>query len=346
MSPMAWGILLLLGQDRPQILANLESIDLQVASLQQEIAALETRAAAVDAERAVQQTELDAAEAVLAVRRAGTSERLRTLYRLKRHGFARLLFDAESPSELRRRVYSLLTVLRRDEELSRAFLDGLVARQATAAQLDADKTALATLQADLQTRLDALAAESRRRAALVHDVEARPDLAVRVLRERSDAAVALAESIASTESAGPGARGDAAEFRAERGRLPSPVSGSIVRRFGPYVDPTSGAPAMSLGLDYVAPLGTPFRAIADGVVTRSAYLRGYGQMVMLQHGPYTTLYAHANGLRVAQGQAVREGDILGLVGNTGLADSDNPRLHFELRYNDTPQDPEEWLGRR
>ena len=94
-----------------------------------------------------------------------------------------------------------------------------------------------------------------------------------------------------------------------------------------------------------AALGSPFRAVADGVVTRSGYVRGYGQVVMVQHGPYTTLYAHANGLRVAQGQAVRQGDVLGLVGNTGLAEDAEARLHFELRYNNTPQDPAPWLAR-
>ncbi|MFN7147007.1 MAG: M23 family metallopeptidase [Myxococcota bacterium] len=50
-------------------------------------------------------------------------------------------------------------------------------------------------------------------------------------------------------------------------------------------------------------------------------------------------------LAVAQGQAVKRGDVLGLVGNTGLAEDADARLHFEVRYNNTPQDPAEWLAR-
>lgn len=346
MSVVALGLMVLLGQDRPQVLADLESIELQMASLHAQVEALDTRAAAVEAERAAHQGALDAAEVTLATRRTGIAQRLRTFYRLKRRGFARLLFDAESPRELRRRVHYLWAVIREDESLARAFLDGLAARRETAARLDADKAALAGVQADLRARLDALAAERARRTALVRDIQQRPELAARVVRERGDAAIALSESMASAEATAPAAQGEAADFRAERGRLPSPVGGSIVRRFGPYVDPASGAPATNLGLDFAAPLGTPFRAVADGVVTRSAYLRGYGLMVMVQHGPYTTLYAHANGLRVAQGQAVEKGDVLGLVGNTGLAEAEDARLHFELRYNNTPQDPAEWLAGR
>ncbi|MDP2306392.1 MAG: M23 family metallopeptidase [Pseudomonadota bacterium] len=346
MSLVSLGLLVLLGQDRPLVLADLEAIDIQVASLNGQVEALDLRAAAVEAERATHQVALDAAEAALAARREGIAQRLRTFYRLKRRGFARLLFDAESPPELRRRVHYLWAVIRADESLARAFIDGLATRRATTARLEADKAALAGVQSDLRARLDTLGAERGRRSALVREIQKRPELAARVLRERGDAAIALTESMASVEATAPEAQGEASDFRAERGRLPSPVGGAIVRPFGAYTDPASGAPATNLGIDYGTPLGTPFRAVADGVVTRSAYLRGYGQMVMLQHGPYTTLYAHANGLRVAQGQSVKKGDVLGLVGNTGLAESEDARLHFEIRYNNTPQDPDEWLGAR
>ncbi len=346
MSLVALGLLVLLGQDRPQVLADLEAIDLQVDALSAQVEALDARAASVEAERSVHQAALDEAAATLAARRVGTAARMRTLYRIKRRGFARLLFDAESPPELRRRVHYLLDVLRADEALARAFTDSLATQRATAARLDADKATLAGVQADVRARIDALEAERGRRRALLRDIQQRPELAARVVRERGDAAIALSQSMAAVEASAPTSPGDAAGFRADQGRLPPPVSGAVVRRFGAYVDPASGVSATNLGIDYAAPLGTPFRAVSDGVVTRSAYLRGYGQMVMLQHGPYTTLYAHANGLRVAQGQAVKKGDVLGLVGNTGLAENADAQLHFELRYNNTPQDPDAWLSRR
>ncbi|MDP2317260.1 MAG: M23 family metallopeptidase [Pseudomonadota bacterium] len=344
MSLLALGLGLLLGQDAPQVLANLEAIEVQIDSLSGQVDALHARAAAVEAERAIHTAELGKADATLASRRAATAGRVRTFYRLKRRGFARLLFDAESPRELRRRVHYLLAVIRADESLAREFAASLDTRRATAARLDADKAALAGVEASLNAQLEALGAERARRVTLIRDVQRRPELAARVLRERGDAALALTASMRTVEAAAPASPSDAAGFRADQGRLPPPVRGAVVRPFGPYIDPTSGTAANNLGVDYSAPLGTPIRAVADGVVTRSAYLRGYGQMVMLQHGPYTTLYAHANGLRVSQGQAVKKGDVLALVGNTGLAEDAEARLHFELRYNNTPQDPAAWLG--
>lgn len=339
------GLLLLMAQDRREVLADLESFDQQIATLSTQVDALETRTATLEAERQANAAALAEAEAAVAARRSATAGRLHTFYRLKRRGFARLLFDAEDPSELRRRVRYLVSVLRADEADTRAYTARLAEKKAAAARVEADAAALAGVQADLRTRLEALQAERARRRALVRDIQARPEVAAMLVQERGVAAAALSQSIAVTESTAPAAPGDAAAFRADKGRLPSPVAGSLARGFGPYTDPASGLPADNLGVDFDAPLGAPFRAVAAGVVTRSGYVRGYGQVVMVQHGPYTTLYAHANGLRVAQGQAVERGDVLGLVGNTGLGEDADARLHFEVRYNNTPQDPAEWLAR-
>jgi len=105
-----------------------------------------------------------------------------------------------------------------------------------------------------------------------------------------------------------------ADFRAARGRLPRPVNGSLLRGFG----------SNNAGLDWVADPGTAFHAVFDGVVTRAGYVRGFGQMVMIQHGSYSTLYARANGLRVVVDQVVKAGDVLGTVGTTGLAEEGAP----------------------
>jgi septal ring factor EnvC (AmiA/AmiB activator) len=339
------GLALLVAQDRRQILDELQGYDEQIGTLAQQVDALDTRAGTVETERKGHAEALAKAEADLAARRAETSHRLRAFYLLKRRGIARLLFDAESPTELRRRVRYLLALIRADEQRTRAYTQAVADQRTAAARVDADASALAGVQADLRTRMAALEAERAKRVALLHDIRSRPELASRVLEERNDAAEALGRSIAVVEATAPPAPVEAASFRAEKGHLAAPVAGSVIRGFGAYVDPASGMPATNLGVDYAAALGAPIRAVADGEVTRSGYLRGYGQMVMVQHGAYTTLYAHANGLRVAQGQAVHEGDVLGHVGNTGLAEDAPAELHFEIRYNNTPQDPAEWLAR-
>lgn len=328
------------------ILAEIEGYDAQITTLDGQIGALgaqvEERAGALAARAA------EAAEAKgrMDAEREPTRAQLRSYYTLQRRGVARLLFSAESPAELRRRVRYLLGILRALESRQRDWRELIASAAAAESSAAQEGEALDALRRELETRRAQLKVERDRRVQLLRAVRASRPRAAQALTEVRAAQADLGRSIRITEGSLPesAGAGQTAAFRAARGRMRMPVAGSVLRGFGSFVDPASGVQVDNLGVDIGAPLGAPFRAVADGTVTRSGYTRGYGQMVVVQHGAYTTLYAHANGLRVAQGQEVQAGDVLGLVGTTGLVDDQHPRLHFEVRYNGTPQDPMEWLG--
>jgi murein DD-endopeptidase MepM/ murein hydrolase activator NlpD len=94
------------------------------------------------------------------------------------------------------------------------------------------------------------------------------------------------------------------------------------------------------GIDYAAPTGTPIRAIADASVKFSGRQGGYGNLIILDHaGPYSTAYGHlsrfASGMR--SGKRVKQGDIIGYVGATGLATG--PHLHYEFRVDGAQKNP-------
>lgn len=94
------------------------------------------------------------------------------------------------------------------------------------------------------------------------------------------------------------------------------------------------------GMDFTAPIGSDVYATADGVVEEieNNTTRGYGNMVMLDHGyGYETVYAHLSGYKVKIGQHIKRGDIIGYVGNTGL--STGPHLHYEVRKNGNAVNP-------
>jgi lipoprotein NlpD len=97
------------------------------------------------------------------------------------------------------------------------------------------------------------------------------------------------------------------------------------------------------GIDLPAPVGTPVFAAADGrVVYAGAAIRGYGNLIVLKHaGDLLTAYAHNSVLLVSQGQAVRSGDRIALVGQSGHATG--PHLHFEVRSGQIPRDPMSYL---
>ena len=122
-----------------------------------------------------------------------------------------------------------------------------------------------------------------------------------------------------------------------------PVSGGYVSsRFGKRVDPFTRRLTFHAGVDIASPKGTPFTAMADGVVIHSGKRAGYGNMVEIDHGDgRTTRYGHASALLVAKGDFVKKGQKIGLVGNTGR--STGSHLHFEVLKNGKQINPKQYL---
>jgi murein DD-endopeptidase MepM/ murein hydrolase activator NlpD len=109
--------------------------------------------------------------------------------------------------------------------------------------------------------------------------------------------------------------------------------------YGMRIHPIHKIPKFHAGMDFTAKQGTPIYATGDGRETFADYAtNGYGRHVVIDHGfGYSTLYAHLSELKVRNGQKVKRGDVIGLVGNTGL--SAGPHLHYEVHKNGQPVDP-------
>ena len=125
-----------------------------------------------------------------------------------------------------------------------------------------------------------------------------------------------------------------------------PVAGRISSPFGWRTHPIFKSRTFHSGIDIAAPMGTPIKAANAGKVIYSGWYGGYGRVVILDHGsctgqPTTTLYAHQSKQKVTVGQNVVRGQIIGLVGSTGY--STGPHLHFEVRINGKPSNPNNYL---
>ena len=134
-------------------------------------------------------------------------------------------------------------------------------------------------------------------------------------------------------------------LRVRRGKIPWPVSGKIIVPYGKYRNPEYNAVVENTGIQIQAPMGTPFRAVAAGTVRFADWFKGYGKLVILDHGKgYYSIYAQASQLNVAEGQVVAAGQVLGNVGDTGSLVGSS--LYFEIRKDAVPQDPLRWLRRQ
>ena len=130
------------------------------------------------------------------------------------------------------------------------------------------------------------------------------------------------------------------------GSMVRPGSGSLTSRFGPRLHPTLGYVKLHTGSDYSVGDGAIYAA-DDGTVVLAGYNTAYGNMTVISHGRIggtviATLYAHQSRILVSPGDEVRKADVIGIVGSTGY--STGPHLHFEVRVDGTPVDPEAWLA--
>jgi septal ring factor EnvC (AmiA/AmiB activator) len=129
-----------------------------------------------------------------------------------------------------------------------------------------------------------------------------------------------------------------ARFVDFRGRLPLPIDGGISARFG---DPKNVGGLKWRGVFLVSPEGRRVESIFRGRVAYADWLRGFGLLLILDHGDgYMTLYGHNQSLLKQVGDWVEAGEAIALVGNTG--DATRSGLYFELRHNGEPNDPLKW----
>src|ERR1700749_2497440 len=119
--------------------------------------------------------------------------------------------------------------------------------------------------------------------------------------------------------------------------------GWISSYFGRRADPFTGYLAVHKGVDFAGPQGSKVSAVAAGLVTFAGERSGYGEMVEINHGNgLATRYCHNEKLLVKQGDMVRKGQDVSLMGSTGH--STGPHLHFEVLKNGTQVDPLRFIG--
>lgn len=127
-------------------------------------------------------------------------------------------------------------------------------------------------------------------------------------------------------------------FHALQGKLDWPIKGSITGRYGSSME--VGDQHLS-GVIIKAAQGTPVKVIAEGKVIFASWLRGFGLLIIINHGNnFMSLYARNHALYAKNGDHVNRGDIIASIGNSG--GFDNTALYFEIRHNGVPQNPGIW----
>ena len=329
------------------LLEAVEAIDESLSLLRVE--ATRARKAAEDARVELAETErtmYDAAERLAALERA-MSARAVALYRAGELGTLRLLFSAGGLRDFFSRVQTLRRLLRHDSELiARHREQTRVLEEARVRATEANRVATAA-EATLVRRTDELDAERGRKRALASQLGRSRALARGALTELEIAGRALEETVAAWRGGGPEAAAapvpEGPPFPSLRGRLPDPVHGAVLGHFGRVLAPDARSATFRKGVVWEAPVGTPVQAVAAGRVRYAGRFRGYGNVVILDHGAdHFTVSAHLDRIDVRLGDPVAPGTPIGTVGETGSLEG--PQLYFEIRRGANALDPAEWLA--
>ena len=309
----------------------------QVREANREAKAARTRLTETTAREANARAQLDQT-------RTAMSRRVVGLYKTGEVGPLRVLFSSGSLPELLSRASFLRKVLEHDADLVGRFRRESAALDTLREEAKESATRRDAAAGKLETRSLSLGHERKSKAQLLARV--RDDRAMErgVLVELERASRALEEQLVALgeTSGGGGADLSSADFHALRGKLQQPIQGDVVSKFGVAVDAEFHTETFHKGVEFGVAIGETVRAVAFGEVRYAGWFRGYGKVVILDHGgQYFTVSGHLGDIDVKVGQRVRQGVKLGASGDTGSLTG--PSFYFEIRQGREPLDPAEWF---
>jgi len=326
------------------LLEAVEALDRAAAALGREVAVSRDLAAEAHGEFERVAAEAGEIEQRLRATERAMSLRAVALYKAGDLASVRMLFAAGGIREFLSRTSALRLLLTRDGELLERHRTQSVAftaaRERALGASEASEAAAAALR-ERERELAEERATKQRLIARLHDDRARARAA---LVELEKAARALEETLANLRGAAPGPRTAFAGpgFASLQHLLEPPVDAPIARGFGRVVDDEFFTETFRNGVEYDAAAGTPVRAVERGDVRFAGWFRGFGRIVILDHGDdFFSVSGHLSEMAVAVGDRVGRGDVIGAVGDTGSLSG--PQLYFEIRRGAEALDPRDWL---
>ena len=320
-----------------EVLAVVDFLERMTRASQARALQLQKAAATLELRAARARSEADVTRLELTQQQQKLQPRVATLYRLLKEDRLSRLVSAQSFGALVRKERALGALVKADlQQLARlaklaryeawqaARLERLEDTAATVLKALAEEQALAAgRRTALDDLLRTLNAEASRSSRMVKDLE----------KAEAELAALVAELKATSTELG---------LRARKGHLPFPTSGIVEVGFGKVVNPRFNTVTVQKGVDIRAAAGAPVRSVGVGTVAYAGWLKGYGNLVIVDHGAnYHSLYAHLQDISVDVGVEVEEGEDIATVGDTGSLKGSY--LYFEIRKAGQAVDPLPWL---
>ncbi len=270
--------------------------------------------------------------------------RIRRMYKEGRLVSLKVIFSATDHVDLLKRYHYMEWLQRRDLEVIEGYEATLTAFAVKTNRLEQARKEMWKAKNEVTGLMREIEGHRRQKEGLLTRVRLERSSYEKVISELEEEAKELQslikelEARKSKETASLG-------FAKQKGRLSWPVSGKITSSFGRQKHAKFDTYIFKKGVEIGSFEGDNIKAVYKGTVVYAGWFRGYGQLIILDHGDnYFSLYAHAERLLVTVGERVKNKQIIGEIGDTGLSNGDD--LYFEIRHGTNPIDPILWLKNR
>lgn len=269
-------------------------------------------------------------------------KRLSALYKYHRRSGLRILLSSRDYNDLLRTENALGLIVGRDRDLLSSSLATLEQQRRYESELQERRAQLIEARTQIARKRGEIQSTQQQRTAHLNTLQREKSLQLKALRELEEYARQLQQFVDELPREKAEYRTAGVPFSQMRGRLDFPVKGDIIGRFGRQEHPELKTFTYQKGINIKAPAGTPVRAVHDGRVAFADWFKGYGFMIILDHGEhYYSLSAHASKLLKNVGDTVGAGETIAQVGDTNSIKGAG--LYFEVRHHGKPQDPLRWL---
>ncbi|MEC4678795.1 MAG: peptidoglycan DD-metalloendopeptidase family protein [Nitrospirota bacterium] len=328
------------------LLTEMEAIDRRLTLLKREASLLELDIKKKEGEAEIISVRIKAVSSDIETGRKIILARIKSIYKEKQGAAFKILFAAQDYPDLLRKIQYLKIVAQKEDETLTQF-------KARHVELEEKKSLLVEVTERMVADREALALklsqsrkERKKKDRFLARVRKERTFFKRVIVEMGESSKKVQGLILTLEKKKKALRVVLpGRFSAARGKLRWPNDGKLVSRFGRQKHPRFNEMIYRKGIEITPGQGGEVRSIFGGEVVYADWFRGYGMMVMIDHGEnYYSLYAHLAQLLVGVGDEVKKDHIVGEVGGTGLSDGSN--LYFEIRHQGKPTNPVSWLQKR
>jgi septal ring factor EnvC (AmiA/AmiB activator) len=329
------------------ILENLEEIDYQRTLNKKELRVVNLQL--VERDQEIEELDRDLLELrrEMKTKEEQVRERVRVLYQEGRFNSLKVLLSSSDYYDFMKRYYYLTWISNKGGELLQSYQSAVARMEPKETALRKARAELLDYKTEITQKLSEIQNDKRKKDRLLASIRDEKTTYDRTIQELEDSAAKLKGLIKDLEAKRDVRRESetSAGLSLQQGHLDWPTNGRVVTFFGRQKHPKFDAVVYRKGIEIQAGQGSPIRAVYGGSVVYADWFRGYGLLVIIDHGKkYFSLYAHAAKLLVSAGDRVAGRQVIGEIGDTGLT-SDNS-LYFEIRHGADPMDPLTWLKRR